>query len=147
MKHDYNRSKLIVLDLITAYELCSAFAELESQSTRDLKDEGFATPRIAVERSVDLRYAGQGYELTVPLSGRIGPQTIAALRHSFDKMHRRMFGHVAPDETVEIVSFRLRGIGHLPPVAFPKFSNEGRPLSGARHEVRRARFRGVTLDR
>jgi len=61
-------------------------------------------------------------------------------------MHRRMFGHVAPDETVEIVSFRLRGIGRLPPVAFPKFRNEGRPFSEARHEVRRARFRGVTVD-
>jgi N-methylhydantoinase A len=84
--------------------------------------------------------------LTVPLTASIGDQTFASLRTDFDDMHRRMFGHVAPDETVEIVSFRLRGVGRLPPVAFPKFKNEGRSLAEARRGVRRARFGGVMLD-
>jgi len=146
VKHDYIRSKLVALNRTSADELRSAFAELESQAVRDLRDEGFSTRSITVERSVDLRYAGQGYELTVPLTGSIDAQTVASLRSNFDDMHRRMFGHVAPDETVEIVSFRLRGIGRLPPVAFPKSKNEGRSLTEARRGTRRARFGGVTLD-
>jgi N-methylhydantoinase A len=68
------------------------------------------------------------------------------LRENFDDEHRRLFGHMAPDETVEIVSFRICGIGRLPPVPFPAFRHEGRVLSEARREVRRACFAGVVLD-
>jgi N-methylhydantoinase A len=57
-----------------------------------------------------------------------------------------MFGHTAPGEPVEIVSYRLRGIGKVPPVALPKHPREGRALSDALRETRKARFSGVMLD-
>lgn len=145
VRHDYIRSRIISLDRITVDELREGFAALESQAIRDLRDEGFQQQRISLERSLDLRYAGQGYELTIPCTGAFGPDT-AVLRGYFDGAHRRMFGHAAPDETVEIVSFRICGIGHLPPVEFPKFSNENRSLADARRETRRAWFGGVMRE-
>ena len=146
VRHDYIRSRIIALNRITAEEMRSAFAELESQAMRDLRDEGFSATRISLERSLDLRYAGQGYELTIPCVAALERDGIAKLRENFDDAHRRSFGHVAPDETVEIVSFRVCGIGHLPPAGFAKFRNKGRPLTEARRELRRARFGGVMLD-
>ncbi len=146
VRHDYIRSRMIALDRITLDELREGFAALESQATRDLRDEGFQHHGISLEHSLDLRYAGQGYELTIPCAGSFGPDTAASLRRSFDEAHRRMFGHAAPDETVEIVSFRICGIGRLPPVEFPRFSNESRALADARRETRRAWFGGVMRE-
>ena len=57
-----------------------------------------------------------------------------------------MFGHTAPDEPVEIVSYRVRGIGHVPPVTLPKFTRAGSTLSMRCRETRKARFDGATVD-
>ena len=144
--HDYIRSRIIPLDRITPDEMRETFGELESQAVRDLRDEGFSAGRIALERSLDLRYAGQGYELTIPCDGMPERVSLEKLRNQFDETHCRTFGHIAPEETVESGSFRIRGIGRLPPVDFPSFRNAGRSLGDARRELRRARFGGVTID-
>ncbi len=146
VRHDYIRSRMVALDRIAPEEFQSAFGELESHAMRDLRDEGFPSSRISLERSLDLRYAGQGYELTVPCVGALERAGIVRLREKFDDEHRRLFGHMAPDETVEIVSFRICGTGRLPPVPFPAFRNEGRALSDARRQIRRVCFAGVMLD-
>ena len=57
-----------------------------------------------------------------------------------------MFGHTAPNEPVEIVSYRLRGIGRVPPVELPEFERTGAPLSEALREMRPARFDGKTVQ-
>ena len=57
-----------------------------------------------------------------------------------------MFGHSAAEEPVEIVSYRVRGIGRLPPVELPKFEPVGTPLADAQRRARRVRFDGETLD-
>ena len=53
-----------------------------------------------------------------------------------------MFGHSAPDEPVEIVSYRVRGVGRVPPVEMPKFKRTGATLADALRETRRVRFDG-----
>ena len=146
VKHDYIRSKMAGLQHVTVDEIGKVFAELESHATRDLRDEGFATGSIAIERALDLRYAGQGYEITIACGYPLLPDSIARLRARFDETHKQMFGHTAPDEPVEIVSYRLRGIGKVPPVALPKHRAEGHKLSDALRETRKARFGGVTVD-
>jgi N-methylhydantoinase A len=57
-----------------------------------------------------------------------------------------MFGHTAPHEPVEIVSYRLRGVGRVPQVKLPAYKAAGRPLQDALIETRRARFNGETVD-
>ena len=48
----------------------SMFARLEAQATADLRADGFAADKIRIERGLDLRYAGQGYEITMPCPRR-----------------------------------------------------------------------------
>ena len=146
VKHDYIRSKLAGLAAATADEIVKLFAELEKHAMRDLRDEGFASGRIGIERALDMRYAGQGYEITIPCEYPLRAGSIARLRARFDETHKQMFGHTAPDEPVEIVSYRLRGVGRVPPVELPKHRREGHPLNHALRETRKARFNGVTLD-
>jgi N-methylhydantoinase A len=77
--------------------LNSVIAGLRQQASRELKDEGWpGTPRF--RSRVDLRYAGQGYEISVPLSAK----SFAA----FETEHQRVYGFKF-DQPIEIVTVRL----------------------------------------
>ena len=143
VKHDYIRSKLSPLAKANEAQVAKVFDELQAHALRDLKAENFRDDQIGIERALDMRYAGQGYEITIPCDEKLN---LAALRREFDDSHKQMFGHTAPEEPVEIVSYRLRGIGRVPPVKLPSYRPQGLALKDALRETRKARFGGVTLD-
>jgi len=93
-----------------------------------------------------MRYAGQGYEMTLPCPAPLKAGDLQKLRTAFDEEHRKTFGHTAPNEPVEIVSYRLRGVGRVPPVDLPKFKPTGATLKDALREMRPARFDGKTVE-
>jgi N-methylhydantoinase A len=120
---------------------------LAAQATDELHGDGFAPDRIRIERALDLRYAGQGYEVTVPCpADPVTAEDLKVLRDRFDQQHKAMFGHGAPEQPVEIVSYRARGVGLLPPIELPKFERVGAPLADAQRALRRVRFDGEELD-
>jgi N-methylhydantoinase A len=143
VKHDYIRSRMTPLSEITPADVNGMFDELSAQALDELRSDGFADDRIRIERALDLRYAGQGYEIAVPCPSSADLQE---LRLAFDRQHKAMFGHMAPDESVEIVSYRVRGIGLVPPVELPRFKRAGSTLADAKRETRRVRFDGVDVD-
>jgi N-methylhydantoinase A len=145
--HDYIQSKLTPLSEVTPQEMNAMFDRLAAEATKELSDDGFAPAHVRVERALDMRYAGQGYEITVPCpSEPLAAADLTALRTTFDQQHNAMFGHRAPEEPVEIVSYRVRGVGVVPPVELPKFERIGTPLADAQRAVRRVRFGGEELD-
>jgi N-methylhydantoinase A len=145
VKHDYIRSRLTPIGELTADDVSAVFAQLEAQARDDLSRDGFAESDIRIERALDMRYAGQGYEITLPCTAE-QTASLAMLRKSFDVEHKSQFGHMAPDEPVEVVSYRVRGIGVVPPVSMPKFAPQGLTLADALRETRRVRFDGATVD-
>jgi N-methylhydantoinase A len=146
VRHDYVQSKMTPLGDITAEAVNRMFEQLTAQAAEELRGDGFAGDRIGIERALDMRYAGQGYEIVVPCPAPLAADGLTALRASFDAQHKAMFGHMAPEEPVEIVSYRVRGIGLLPTVAMPKFKRAGTTLAQARRETRRVRFDGSERD-
>lgn len=147
VKHDYIRSKLSPLSEVAPADVNGLFERMVAQALEELRDDGFAPDHIRIERALDMRYAGQGYEIAVPCPVQpLQEADLKQLRATFDQQHRAMFGHMAPQEPVEIVSFRVRGIGLLPPVEMPKFKPAGTTLGNARRELRRVRFDGRELD-
>ena len=144
VKHDYIRSRMTPISALTPGDVNAVFAHLETQARDDLRRDGFADNEIRIEWALDLRYAGQGYEVTMACTAE---QTAAldALRKTFDAEHKALFGHMAPEEPVEVVSYRVRGVGIVPAVAMPKFKPEGRALADALIETRDVRFDGATV--
>ena len=143
VKHDYIRSKLSPLANVAEPDVAKVFDELHAHAMCDLNAENFRDDQVRIERALDLRYAGQGYEITIPCDDSLD---LAALRRKFDDSHKQMFGHTAPGEPVEIVSYRLRGVGRVPPVKLPSYRPQGLALKDALRETRKARFAGLTLD-
>jgi N-methylhydantoinase A len=146
VKHDYVRSRLTALSRADEGEVNAVLEELAAQARNDLAEEGFTHDKAEIEYALDMRYAGQGYEITLPCKAPLAPGELAELRSAFDEEHRKMFGHTAPQEPVEIISYRVRGIGRVPPVELPKFEATGAPLAGAIREMRIARFNGASVE-
>jgi N-methylhydantoinase A len=81
------------------------FAPLLARARRELRVEGVARPRL--ERSLDMRYVGQSFELNVPWS--------AHFERDFHRLHARRYGFAADGEPVEIVAVRVRAVGRVQP--------------------------------
>jgi len=97
---DSSRTVLRRMKKLPLKEMNAIFTELQQGVAAELKKEGW--PGKAVyERSCDLRYRGQGYELTLPFS--------ADLLRRFHQEHQRRYGYSSPGSEVEIVTVRLRG--------------------------------------
>src|SRR4029077_14073362 len=71
---------------------------------------------------------------------------LGELRHAFDAEHKSQFGHMAPEEPVEVVSYRARGIARLPAVSMPKVKPQDARLSDALRETRQVRFDGKPVS-
>jgi N-methylhydantoinase A len=64
------------------------------------------------ERSLDLRYGGQGYELNVPASGNYTAR--------FHRAHKERYGYADEQRPVEVVNARVRLIARTTPVPLRK---------------------------
>jgi N-methylhydantoinase A len=147
VKHDYIQSRMTPLSQITPKDLSGMFDQLAAQALEDLRADGFNADNIKIQRSLDMRYAGQGYEITIPCEPEMMTAVgLKALRKSFDEVHKGMFGHSAPEEPVEIVSYRVRGVGLVPPVEMPRFEPTGATLKDALRETRKVRFDGKLVE-
>ena len=146
VKHDYVQSRLAPLADLTCDAIAAMFGRLSGEALMDLKRDGFADTRIRLERALDMRYAGQGYEITLPCDDdALHRDGIAGLRRRFDDMHKQMFGHRAPDQPVEVVSYRLCGIGMVSAPPIRKYNPTGAKLSDALCQRRQVRFDGKSL--
>jgi len=136
--HDYIRSELGALDALDPAHAETVFRDIEAKAASELAEEGLDPGAAVFERDLDMRYAGQGYELRVPLAapslpladerGRKGRaraldvKALAAARTRFDDVHAKIHGHAAKEKSVEVVSYRLRVR-----VNVPKFSAHALP--------------------
>ena len=143
VKHDYVQSRLTPIAALTVEAVEAVFDRLEREAVAQLQRDGFSPAAIRLDRTLDMRYSGQGYETAVPCPAAMMREGgLVAIRKRFDEQHRAMFGHMAPGEPVEVVSYRLRGNGIVAPPPMPKFKPAGTPLSEALREYREVVFDG-----
>jgi len=141
VKHDYVRSKLVGLDDLDLAEINHMFHQLIERAKADLQSEGFSEEEIKIEPYLDLRYAGQGYELTVPAP--MPPFTkhdLTLMRGRFDTMHEQNSGHKAESEPVELVSLRLISLGLVPQAKLSPGKVTGRKVEQAKLGERKVFF-------
>lgn len=133
---DRARSRLALLDAVTADDLEGGWAELATDARRALDEQGVEV--AAERRSADLRYRGQAFELEVaePHEGA-GPEALAAAFHT---AHRDRYGYEQPQEPVELVTLRVRVEGPAPSLPLAR-----RPSGGSVADATLA-TRPVVLD-
>lgn len=97
---DHSRTVLLRVRELPLKELDRLYADLKSKLGAELDQEGWQG-RVIFEKSCDLRYRGQGYELNLAF----GKDVI----QRFHAEHKRRYGYSSPEREVEIVTVRLRG--------------------------------------
>ncbi len=82
---------------------------------------------IVISPYADMRYAGQSYELTIPLAPAVTIETLTQALDRFHQAHRQRFGYAAPDDPVELVNLRVRGRGQAQDLQLPRSTQTARP--------------------
>lgn len=96
------------------------FADLEARAREAMG------ARLKFSRLADLRYRGQGFELTVPFGEDV--------RRAFERRHKRRYGYARPDYALELVTLRLRAERPRPRPKLAPAPVHERKLTGTRFE-------------
>ena len=143
----YDRAQTVMLstDAPEGDALQAAFDALESGIAAQLAADGFAPTDTVLARQAECRYAGQGYELPVPVPpGPVTPEMWEEIRTRFDAAHARRYGKDFPGKPVRIVNIRVAGTGRMPPLAAPSPEPAPDPdPQAARTTTRPATFPGA----
>jgi N-methylhydantoinase A len=132
LRSDAVRTCVTRLDEDALERLDKLFAEMESEAAAWLDRERVPLERRTLARWLDMRYAGQNYELLVPVPDGVWPERrVAPLRERFLAAHEAAYGYAAPDEPVQIVNARLVARGHPTPPAIPTLPAARGPVSAA----------------
>lgn len=103
----------------------AAAAEQEVHTVLDERED------LTVTWELDLRYAGQSYELSVPAATPFDAQAVHNATEAFHERHRQRYGHANPEEPVKVVALRARGSITTDPLSLPREPETNRPRADA----------------
>ena len=96
---------------------------LSADAVAQLKRDGMPEEQISLERSVDCRYVGQGYELRVEApGGEVDVDWVKAVSEAFHELHGRMYSQRFDEKPVQLVNVRVTGVGAVPQIKLPRIA-------------------------
>lgn len=135
---DLLRSHKVSLGSANFDEIEKIFQQLEAEALSILKIEA-REKDTQFERSLDMRFVGQGSETHIPLSKmdftRFRKEQI---RNLFDEVYQKLYGRTYPDSEVEFINFKVRASLPERLIQFPKLGENVRSLAQAMKGKRKA---------
>ena len=105
---DLLRSHKISLNNVAFNEIENIFKGLEADAGKILKKEA-GDETIRYERSLDMRFVGQGSEVNVPVpAGDFTELKRTDVRRYFDDVYEKLYGRTYPESEVEFINFKVR---------------------------------------
>ena len=102
----FSRSLVAPVDAVTLGNARGAADALDAQAHAALREQGVADAKIRTVVELDVRYAGQSFDLTIPFDG-----DAPAIAEAFHQRHERRYGYASRDEKVELATVRVTAIG------------------------------------
>jgi N-methylhydantoinase A len=124
-RFDYRQTSWMRPQTLDIERANAIFADLERKAALDFRREGFLDAPL-VERSVEMRYVGQNFELavTMPL-GQLTRRDFAHAVARFHSEHEHLYGYAIDNEECEVLNFNLRAIGTQERVPLPRVEPSG----------------------
>ncbi|SCX57951.1 N-methylhydantoinase A [Klenkia marina] len=117
VRNDYVQTMITKHAALDAGVVAAAYGDLEAQAATALDGEGFARDEQRMQRTADLRYVGQAFEVRVPVpDGDLDDAALATVAEAFHAAHRQLYGYdfaADPRQAVEWVNLRVSGIGPI----------------------------------
>jgi len=132
VEHRYVQTYCCDTEDMNIEEANHRLGDLKKEGLNDLTGEGYPRDRIQLLRFVDMRYAGQNFELTIPLMAEeFTPRVVEQLKEAFSREHEATFGYRS-NEQVWLVNLRLvaRGLPlepRMPPSILARERQSGAP--------------------
>jgi N-methylhydantoinase A len=149
VRNDYVQTAVAKASVLDPAAVQQGYDVLAARADAALAREGFAPPERRSQRSADLRYFGQAYEVRVDVpDGPVTPELVGTVADAFHDEHRTLYGYdnrADPRQEVEWVNLRVTGIG---PIRKPSLL-EVAPGAGAEHArtgTRRVHFDDGWVD-
>ncbi len=110
IRHDFSATHYAISNDVDTNQMTALFRGMLDDGTKTLTEEGVPHARMEFVRSVDLRYVGQEYTISVPLDDAID---LDAAIEKFHDLYQSRYGHALHGSAVEIINLRLAAIGRL----------------------------------
>lgn len=111
------------------------FRKLQNQAYSDLRNEGFKTGQIALNRFLEIRYRRQVHQIPTPLPlvTNLTSKDMELVYAKFEDLYENAYGKGTAfrEAGMEIVNFRLRAVGAARKVTSKEAAVEGRDARGA----------------
>ena len=122
---DLARTYAAVLDEDLIQPVNAIYDDLEKQG-RSMLDEAGAGHDPLLVPSAEMRYLGQGYEVSVPLPlPRLTDEGVTRLQEAFHQAYESIFGYGQPDEPIEVTNWKLKAVSSRGPFSFPTAPGDG----------------------
>lgn len=121
-------------------ELEQHFSNLTSQCAANMLEEGFSEENIQIFHYLDLRYAGQSYEITIPFGQR------SSWKQAFHQAHEKLYSYHHPDREIEVVNIRAKAVGKAQKLTLTPLPLQGLDASPAVLFHQDIYFRGQKFD-
>ena len=122
LKYDFSRSHPASLDGIDLQTVRSILIGLESQGREKLRAQGISEDDIEVQRSADMRYLDQVYEvnIAVPDPSLEDGAFLSEWSGNFHQRYQELFSYHQQDQEVRLVTLRVTMVGRLSRISQPQ---------------------------
>ncbi|MFD1647934.1 hydantoinase/oxoprolinase family protein [Haloarchaeobius litoreus] len=127
LRKDFARTHVLPFDADTADEVAGIVAELEAEARDAYATEDVDEDDLVLERSVDLRYAGQEHTVNTPLGdGPVDASEVTSTIERFHERHERTY-NFRLDDPCEVVNVRLTASAPMPKPEVESVVTDGDP--------------------
>ena len=137
---DFVRSAYSRLDEVDWRFANGLLDEMAEEGRNVLERSGLSPREIGYQRTADMRYVGQGHEVSVSLpDGVLSAAHLPQISAAFAKTYRGLYGREGPDVPLEVINWRVVASGPRPETTFKLARDSSQPTE-TRKGSRRAYF-------
>ncbi len=144
LRHDYVKTYITELKNANLSRMRELLNGMTEKGQQVLLKEGLPLERIRMACSMDMRYAGQAYELSVPVER--DDLQVSTLEEAFHEAYRNAYGYSREDKEIELVYIRVAAFGTVDKPAFPGSELRSGEMDRALKENRQVYFGGTFFD-
>jgi N-methylhydantoinase A len=143
IRRDLVRTRVGTTAATPIADLRATLAALRDEGAAELDAAGVPEADRRYETTLDMRFTGQAFELSVPVP--LAPASMAEVEEAFRAVYAARYG-AAPQGNAEIVSYRIAAFGATPKPLLPPVDAAGRSAVAARQGSRAVVFGGTAID-
>ena len=137
---DFVRSAYSRLDELDWQFANGLLDEMAQEGRKVLESSGLFSTAISYQRTADVRYVGQGHEVSVTLpDGILSSANLPQVGLAFEETYKALYGRKGPDVPLEVINWRVVASGPRPEMNF-RLARDTSNRSDARKGSRSAYF-------